>query len=234
MKTLILCSTIALLTSCGDHDRHSSSPPVTEIKKGSVAKAEMLQAEIKMAAGELHVQGVDTDEVSAEFRYSSGGVVPTFRVDNTTFRARAVIEQSKKDIEGFNLGENTWRVQLPTRLATDLEINIGAGEANLNLGKIDLRKVDLHMGAGKVVADFSGDPKRDYEVNIKGGVGECEVILPKSAGIRAEAHGGIGSIDVTGLEKHGSIWESANLSSAKTKIRLNVHGGIGSISVMVR
>lgn len=234
MKHLLLCATIAVLTSCSGGDNRISGPPVTETKKGSVAKAEMLQAEIKMAAGELYVQGAEGDEVSAEFRHSSGGVAPSFRLDNTTFRARAVIEQSKKDLDGFNMDENTWRVSLPNRLATDLEVHIGAGEANLKLGSIDLRKVDLHMGAGKVVADFSGDPKRDYEVNIKGGVGECEVVLPKSAGIRAEARGGIGSIDVTGLEKHGDTWESANLSTAKTKIRLNVQGGVGSISISVR
>ena len=38
----------------------------------------------------------------------------------------------------------------------------------------------------------------------------------------------------SGLEKHGEIWESANLSTAKTKIRLSVHGGIGQITIKVR
>jgi len=234
MKPILPCLASVLLISCDHRDRHDSGPPITETKKGSVAKAEMLQAEIKMAAGELKVQGTDSDEVSADFRYSPGGLAPIFKLDTTSFRARAVIEQSKKDFEGFNMLENTWLVRLPNKLTTDLEVNIGAGEARLDLGTIDLRKVELHMGAGKVIADFTGTPRRDYEVIIRGGVGECEVTLPSSAGIRAEAHGGIGGIDVTGLEKHGDRWESANLSTAKTKIRLSVHGGIGQITIKVR
>ena len=233
MKPILACASFALILSCGRGDHRDSGPPTTVTKKGSVAKSEMLMAEVKMPAGELRIEGADTDEVSAEFRFAPASAEPSFRLDTTSFRAKVVIDQTK-DLPGFNSGENVWGVKLPNKLATDLNVNVGAGEARLTLGSIDLRKVELHMGAGKVVADFSGTPKRDYEVNIAGGVGECEVILPSSAGIRAEAHGGLGSINVTGLEKHGDVWESANLASAKPKIRVNVHGGIGEIRIRVQ
>jgi len=101
------------------------------------------------------------------------------------------------------------------------------------LGALDLRKVNLHMGAGKVIADFTGQPTRDYDIALRGGVGECEVTLPASAGIHAEVKGGIGSIEVNGLTKTGDRYESANYKDAKVKVHLSAHGGVGRIAINV-
>ncbi len=207
---------------------------MTETKKANTSKAEMLQAEITMAAGELNIEGGGKKEVNAELRYGSGGLVPGFRFDDSSFRARLVVDQPKDQSSNLKFEGDKWRIQLPDGLATDLDVNMGAGEARLRLGSLDLRKVSMKMGAGKVLADFTGEPKRDFEVKIQGGVGECEVMLPKSAGIHAEASGGLGSIDVDGLEKKGSYYENAAFSQAGPKIRLSVQGGVGSIKILVR
>ncbi|MFN7543338.1 MAG: hypothetical protein ACK5TN_11160, partial [Acidobacteriota bacterium] len=74
----------------------------------------------------------------------------------------------------------------------------------------------------------------DYEILVQGGVGECEVMLPKSAGLRAEAMGGLGEVNVEGLEKKGGYWESAEFDGAKVKVRLKVQGGIGRIGIRVQ
>ncbi len=232
MKNLILIATLTTMFSCSE--RRDSGPPITETKRASTAKAEMLQAQINMAAGELSIDGGGKQEVSAEFRYSTGGLVPNFRYDDSSFRARLVVDQPKSQSSNLKFDEDRWRIQLPDGLATDLDVNMGAGEARLKLGSLDIRKVALNIGAGKVVADFTGEPKRDFEVRIQGGVGECEVTLPKSAGIHAEASGGIGSIDVDGLEKKGSFYENAAFSQKGPKIRLTVLGGVGSIRILVR
>ena len=231
MKHCLIPILALTLTACNTH--RSSGPPVTETKKASTAKAEMLRAEIKMAAGELSIEGGGRDEVSAEFRYSRGSMIPSFRFDNTSFRARLVIEETHKDTDNFNMEENRWRVQLADNLVTDLSVNMGAGEARLKLGGLDLRSVSLNIGAGKVVADFTGEPKRDFEVKIRGGVGECEVVLPRNVGIRAEAHGGIGSLNVEGLTDKGGSYENPDFATAKVKIRLSVQGGVGSIRIKV-
>ena len=234
MKHLLLPLTLVLaLAACNSNSRRSSGPAVTETKKASTVKAEMLRAEIKMAAGELSIEGGGKDEVSAEFRYSQGSMIPSFRFDNTSFRARLVIEETHKDTSNFNMEENRWRVQLADNLATDLSVNMGAGEARLKLGSLDLRSVSLNIGAGKVVADFSGEARHDFEVKIRGGVGDCEVVLPKNVGIRAEARGGIGSLSVEGLSEKNGSYENAEYATAKVKIRLSIQGGVGSIRIKV-
>lgn len=85
MKYTLLLASLTMLFSCGD--RREAGPPVSMTKKASTAKAEMLQAEINMAAGELNIDGGGKQEVSAELRYSTGRLVPDFRYDDSSFRA---------------------------------------------------------------------------------------------------------------------------------------------------
>ncbi|WP_031500850.1 LiaF domain-containing protein [Bryobacter aggregatus] len=230
MKTICALLIAVLLLSCEKRHAQSGAVVTTE-KKASATKAEMLRAEIDMAAGELSIEGGGKDEVAAVFHTGAEDPVPNFKFDNTSFRARLVIDQRKSD---SLTGENRWELSLPNNLSTDLFVNMGAGEAKLRLGSLDLRNVSLSIGAGKVSADFLGIPKRDYDVKIRGGIGECEVILPREVGIRAEARGGIGSIDVQGLERRNGAYENSEFQNAKVKIRLDVQGGIGEIRIRTR
>ena len=90
-------------------------------------------------------------------------------------------------------------MKLNGELPLDVTANLGAGEANLELGKMNLSRVEMSIGAGKVTMDLRGEPKRDYTVQIRGGVGETVVHLPKDVGIAATATKGIGDISIEGL-----------------------------------
>lgn len=235
MKLTLILLPLLLLCGCKvDLSNKESGPAQEVVKKGSIGKAELLDAKVSMPAGKLELSAGDTNEVVARLRYSEGNGEPNFKLDDTTFRARLVIDQSNKGSFNLKGDDNVWNVALPRKVETDLDLSLGAGEANLRLGELVLRKVGMKIGAGEVQADFSGEPQRGYEVDIKGGVGECRVILPKTAGIVASAEGGLGSIDVSGLDKKGDRWESANYSDAKVKIRVSVKGGIGKISIETR
>ena len=102
----------------------------------------------------------------------------------------------------------------------------------MDLGSVQLRSVQVHMGAGQLDLDLSGKPRHDFEVEIHGGVGQATVHLPQDAGIWAQAHGGLGSIKVEGLEKKGDHYENDLYDSAKVNVRVNVTGGIGEIRLI--
>jgi len=113
-----------------------------------------------------------------------------------------------------------------------LRIEFGAGEAQLNLGSLDLRSVDIQIGAGTLRLDLRGAPTKDYSVRIRGGVGEATVYLPKEIGISATAVGGIGDISVTGLRKSGERYVNDSYERAAVRIRLDIKGGVGSIRLI--
>ena len=140
-----------------------------------------------------------------------------------------------REPEHVRMGGNRryrWDLTLNDNVLMDLTLNCGAGQARLDLGKLDLRTVTVHMGAGQVDLDLRGHPKRDYDVTVSGGVGQATIRLPSGVGVRAEAHGGLGSIDVSGLEKHGDHYENSLYDNADANIRLKVEGGIGEIRII--
>ena len=117
-------------------------------------------------------------------------------------------------------------------LPLDVIANLGAGEANLVLGKMNLSRVEMSIGAGSVNMDLRGEPKRDYTVQIRGGVGETVVSLPKDVGISASATKGIGDISIQGLEQRDGVWVNPDRIGAPVTVRLDVKGGIGQIRLI--
>ena len=114
----------------------------------------------------------------------------------------------------------------------DLIAHMGAGEAHLNLGSLNLRSVDVNLGVGEADVDLRGNPKRSYDVQIHGGVGQATVHVPKTVGISAMAAGGIGDVNVRGLENRGGRWINPGHENGPVTIRLDVKGGVGQIDLI--
>jgi predicted membrane protein len=113
-----------------------------------------------------------------------------------------------------------------------LKVSFGAGEARLEVGSLALRSIEIDMGVGKLQMDLRGTPKHDYDVRVRGGIGEATIRLPSDIGIWAAAQGGIGAINVRGLRKEGDHWESDSYPRSKVKIKVDVQGGIGAVNLI--
>ena len=88
------------------------------------------------------------------------------------------------------------------------------------------------MGVGQMKVDLRGHPKRNYDVMLRGGVGEATVFLPAGVGLWADAKGGIGNIHVSGLRKEGDHWLNDAWDKAGTKVKVDVKGGVGEIKLL--
>jgi hypothetical protein len=153
-------------------------------------------------------------------------------IDNNNGQsAEVVIRQPEHGHAGGNR-RNRWDIEVNDHVVLDLNLNCGAGRARLELGELDLNSVNVHMGAGQVELDLEGHPTRSYNVNVAGGVGQAIVRLPHDVGVRAQAHGGLGSIEVRGLTKHEGYYSNDLYGNAKVNVMLQVEGGIGEIRIL--
>jgi hypothetical protein len=141
------------------------------------------------------------------------------------------VEQPSES-RGLNQGDYKWDLRLNERVPLDLVANLGAGEAHMKLGGLTLRSVEVHMGVGELNLDLRGNPTRDVDVQIHGGVGEATVYLPASVAIIASAKGGIGHIAVEGLEKRDGRWINPRHERAASTFRVDVAGGVGAIHLI--
>ncbi len=201
------------------------------VEKSKAAGAEMIRAEISMAAGELKVSGGAKEMMEGEFAYNVPEYQPEVRFDESGFRRKLTVTQRDGGTQLIGEMVNRWEVKLAGDLPLDLAIRCGAGESNLDLRELTLRSVEMNIGVGEVKADLRNNPKHDYDVEIRGGVGQATVIVPTEVGVVAEAAGGIGEINVRGMKRDGNRWVNEAYGKSKVTIRLNVKGGVGEIDI---
>lgn len=230
MLGALLSAGIVVLGGCGWHPE-PAGPTETMPINVNVGSAERSKVELDLAAGELTLNGGASNLLEGTVEYNIPTWKPVLHVSKIGSSTDVVLKQP--ETHGFPGGGHhyKWDLQVNDRVLLDVSINCGAGKQDLKLGNTNLRSVTVHIGAGEVNLDLRGHPARDYNVSVSGGVGHARVLLPSDAGIWAEAHGGIGHIDITGLTKKGDHWENSLYDSAKVNLHVKVEGGIGQIEI---
>lgn len=191
-------------------------------------KSELVSVNLEMGAGDLKVGSGTSKLAQAYFTYN----VPSWKPVVDYSPGNLTISQPGRTHSHLGHTKYEWDVRLGQQIPFDLRVRCGAGQAQLDLGFLDLRSVDVQMGVGQMQMDLRGDPKHDYAVHIQGGVGEATVKLPMRAGVYATARGGIGEISVRGMRKEGNHWVNDAYGTSKVKVRVDVNGGIGQIALI--
>jgi predicted membrane protein len=177
------------------------------------------------------VRGGARKLLDADFTYNRPEWKPELRYTSTAASADLVVEQRGPSSSSGN-AKNRWDLRFNESMPLDFRAELGAGEARLELGQLNLRTVDVAMGAGTLGLDLRGNPDRDYSVRVRGGVGEATVHLPRDVGVSAAASGGLGDISVTGLHKRGDRYVNDAYERASRRIRLDIQGGVGSVKLI--
>jgi len=227
MSKYMLVPLCLMLTGC-DWEDVATGPMQTETRSIERDKTELVRAQVRMGAGELNIRGGAQKMVDAEFRYNVPKWKPDFRYSATGFRGILTIEQPGSHSVSGNMTYD-WNLRFNDDTPLDMIVHIGAGKAELDLGSLSLRSVEVNIGVGEVKMDLRGTPKHDYDVTVHGGIGEANIQLPRGVGVVADAHGGIGEINAHGMRKRGSRYVNDLYDTAKVIVHLDVKGGIGSI-----
>ena len=231
MRRILPLAAIVSLIGCSPGDWARPGETRTEPLSIDKGKTEMAKIDVTMGAGQLQLRGGAAKLAEGTFTYNVDAWKPEVRFDNTGFRGHLTIKQGGPGSNAGGNVKNEWDIRIADDVETDLTVNLGAGESELNLGSVKLRSAEVHIGAGRCTLDLRGTPQRSSEIHIRGGVGEAKVWVPQDVGVIAEAQGGLGEIDVRGLHKDGNSWTNDLYGKAKNTIRLDVRGGIGSIQI---
>src|SRR5688572_33187920 len=159
MRTIVGVAAVLLAagwaSSCG-----AAGETQRETQAIELDKTEMARVEIKIGAGELRVKSGTPKLMEAEFAYNVAAWKPVvnYRAD----ASRGTLTISQPDSTGA-MGNtvNTWDLTLNDTLPLDLATSMGAGEANLELGRMNLRNLEVNVGVGELRVDLRGEPKQD-------------------------------------------------------------------------
>src|SRR4051812_47571557 len=155
------------------------------VERGAATRA---RVDVDMSAGDLTVQSGAAQLFAGEFAFNLPALKPAiaYAVEGTT----GALKVSQGSFSGQY--ENTWHLNLDETTPMELHIALGAGDARLELGRLNLQSVAVQLGAGDLVLDLRGMPAGSYPVSVNAGAGDTTIHFPASAGVSVRTVGLIG------------------------------------------
>jgi hypothetical protein len=234
MKRLVVLLVVTLfMGSCGAQGQQVGEMQ-RQAESVDLENAQSVVVHLRMGAGELNLTGGADALMEADFAYNVADWEPVVSYDVSGETGELTVEQGSD--EGVRLGadaRNEWDLRFNDEVPTELSVEMGAGESDLDLDSLTLTGLDLEMGAGATTVDLTGDYGQDLDASIQGGVGEATVQLPSGVGVRVRAEGGLGKINAEGLQREGDSYVNDAYGDSDVTLDVDVQGGVGAINLEV-
>jgi hypothetical protein len=207
---LLLVAAVALAIFVGACQTQQVGEMQRESHSIQPEDAQSVRAHLMMGAGELKVSGAADALMEGDFSYN---VADWKRLGGDA--------------------RNEWDIRFNDEVPTDLVVEMGAGESDLDLDSLTLTGLDLEMGAGETTVDLTGDYTRGFDASIEGGVGEATVLVPSEVGVRVRAESGLGKINAEGFQSEGDSYVNDAYGDTDVTLDVDVRGGVGQINLEV-
>ncbi len=197
------------------------------------AGAQSVLVSVRMGIGELDIQGGETDLFDGSFQSNIEEWMPRVVYD-VNERGTGILSVNSRDADvGIPLGEaeNEWNMVLTQDLPLDLNVDMGIGEARLDVRRLRLKRLNVEFGVGELHVNLARFWDTSLKVSVDAGMGEVRITVPRSVAVRIHAEIGIGSIEAPGFERHGSELHNGLLETAPVVIDIYVDLGIGEIRI---
>jgi len=229
LRLVVLLAVVALLVSgCGEvsHEAH------TESQRVELGGAESARVEINMGAGVLQIAGGAEDLLEAAFTYSQESWKP--EVNYAVSGSEGVLSIKQPSVTSIVPSPSLryeWGLRFNSDVPMEMKINMGVGGGELELGDLNLSKLDLDVGVGGVELSLDGDWEADLDATISGGVGGLKISLPRDVGVRVEAESGLGGVDALDFQKEGDVYTNDAYGRTDVTVNIRVEVGVGGVEL---
>ena len=199
--------------------------PVEQLELG-LDGATQAAVRIRFGAGELSARAAAPGHL-VDGRYEGG-------VDHRV-RGPGQVELTQDTTYGIPWFDrrSSWDVGLTAEVPLDLRLDTGASRANLDLGGLRLRSLELKTGASETRVRL---PRAAGATNVwvEAGVASVTLEVPPGVAARIRTSVGLGSIQVdqARFPRTTSGYESPDFATATDRIDIDLRGGVGTLRVV--
>lgn len=206
-----------------------------EIFQEGASTASSAQVILEPAVGQLTVDGADTGADLISGRIVMPG---DMEVDRNVSQegGRTVVSLRTRGGTPFRFGGPNrweWDLGLSQQVPIALQVNMGAGDVNLDLRQVELTGLDVEMGVGQTTIYLPGEGS--YDVRVNSAIGQLRIFLPEGLEARIRVDRGISALDLpAGFREQGqNLYVSEGYAEAENRVNLDVSQAIGNLDVNV-
>ena len=136
-------------------------------------------------------------------------------------------------VPSLGIWEDTasWDVGLNPDVRLKLDVSLGVGKSELDLGGLLLTYLDADIGVGKLTVTLPNEGQ--FTARIDSAIGETFVIIPRGMAARIRVSTGLGTSQMpAGYSHQGDYYISPEYGTAENRIDLEIGQAIGLIRVI--
>jgi hypothetical protein len=127
--------------------------------------------------------------------------------------------------------KNNLDVILGRTFPTDLEIDYGAADANIDLSQVRVNNVALKTGASSTILKL-GDIENLTDVSVKSGASSITIRIPRGTGVKLNLSSGLTSNSLADLVSVGEdTYESLGYKTASKVVNITTEIGVASFVI---
>ncbi|MBB5648858.1 LiaF transmembrane domain-containing protein [Pedobacter cryoconitis] len=178
----------------------------------------------------FNLKGETQELITADVERKNGNFIlqkeSSDSINTVTFKMK-----EKKGNWSLGNGGNNVELRLNKKPEWTVNMNMGAGEVDLDLTAYKVRSFRFDGGAASVDLKV-GDLLPITDVVVKTGVASIEISIPEASGCRIITKTGLSAKDFPGFIKiDNNNYETSNYKTAAKKIFINLDGGLSNFEV---
>lgn len=221
MRTTVYCAVFGVMVLVAAAGALALDKKTVEVPAEG---AKRLDVQLEFGAGELYINPDAVKNVAVfDITYDRRSVDYAVDYDVEGGTGHLVAESEHRENHDFDTEENEWRVSLSREYPLTLDMSIGACDAEIDLGGLQLEELSMEVGAASAEITFSEpNPIEMEELRFEAGASSLTATDIGNANFRfCTFEGGAGSFD---LDFRGEY-------TGESEIRIEI--GMGSADIIL-
>ncbi len=192
--------------------------------------AERADLDIDFAAGELTFGRLSDSAalISARLDLATSRE-PAWEINRRDETAEMTLGYRGTSFQSWGRGDD-WEVHLSPRVGYTLDINIGAGSAELDLTGLDIRDFRATTGAGRVLVILPDEG--DLTGKVTGGAGQLIIKIPEDMAALIRVQRGLGALTISDrFSKTDDGYVTGDWHSNDNRVELDIEVGVGQVII---
>lgn len=194
---------------------------------------EQAELEIDFAAGQLDIARLDDSPYLIEGDLELGSQrEPTWQIDRQGSRAEMSLAYRRGDGAenwAWRSGDE-WALRLSPQVGLALNVDVGAGEAVIDLTGLDIQSLNVQAGAGQTTVIFAA--AGNFSARVEGGVGGLALKIPDEMAARVRIDRGLSGLDIAPrFVREGDVYQTEGWEGSEYRLDLEVEMGVGLVTI---